>query len=101
MKRDRQRLLQAVRLPFLVSPGVLPTGSEVCRGQEGVTCRTLDQELDRLDDVEPECDFDSTECNMGMKSGKVSGMKIWNVDSPHLHIPSGESLEVTVTIKAR
>lgn len=66
-----------------------------------MTCRTLDQELDRLDDVEPECGFDSTECDLGTKSGKVSGTEMWNADTPHLHIASGDSLEVTVTIKPR
>ena len=101
LKQDRQRVLQAVRLPFLVSPHLLPTGSEVYSGEEGGTCHTLDQELDRPDDVEPECGIESTECALGMKCGKVSRIELGSVDSPHLHIDSGETLEVTVTVKAR
>lgn len=90
LKEERQRVLQAVRLPFLVSPSLLHTGNV-----------TLDQELDGLDDMEPGCGSDSTECDMGMRCGMVSGMEMGNVDSPHLHIASGESLEVTVTVKAK
>ena len=56
----------------------------------------LERELNELDDpdVEPECDSDST--GIGNDKPVSEG-----VVSPHVHIASGDGLDVTVTVRAR
>lgn len=74
----------------------------MCGGSESVTCHTLDEELDQLDDMELGRGSGSTECkDIGMKSRTVSESIVGNVDCQHVHISSGGSLEVTITLKAK
>ena len=105
------------KLPFLTSlhSARLGAGASGASGASGaggeVMCCRLEQELDELDDPDMELGHttnavESGNGSIGMENettGVVCGSEL-NADvgvvSPHIHIASGGSLDVTVTVKA-
>ena len=89
---------------LLQSGGVDVCGGDGCDSREVVTdSQRLEQELSELDDpdVEPERDSNTLEpVNDSTGIGNNKSISSEGVVSPHVHIASGDGLDVTITVKA-